>query len=134
MNVSILLIDFGLVMLAWMVQLVIYPSFVYYAPADIKRWHTLYTKRISVLVIPLMLGQLLLHGMLLALQPNAVSIISVLLIALVWASTYFQAVPLHNMIADNPDTKTIAHKLEKANRLRTLAWTIIFMLTSTYFY
>lgn len=134
MNVSILLIDFGLVILAWMVQLIIYPGFTYYAPADIKRWHTLYTKRISILVIPLMIGQLVLHGLLLAWQPQAASITSALLIAIVWAITFLQAVPLHNMIASNNDTAAIAHQLEKVNRLRTMAWTIIFILTLSYFY
>lgn len=133
MNISILLFDFGLVVLAWMVQLVVYPGFAYYAPSDLKRWHGLYTKRISVLVIPLMLGQLLLHGMLLVWHPDNVSIATFALVAGIWVSTFLQAVPLHNQIADSPDTVNIAHMLKKVNTARTLAFTIVFLLTLTYF-
>jgi hypothetical protein len=133
MNISILLVDFGLVVLAWMVQLVVYPSFAYYAPSDLKRWHVLYTKRISMLVIPLMIGQLLLHGMLLVWHPDNVSITTFALVAGIWISTFLQAVPLHNQIADSPDTENIARMLKKVNTARTLAWTMVFLLTLTYF-
>ena len=134
MNVSLLLVDFGLVVLAWMVQLIVYPGFAYYAPSDLKRWHGLYTKRMGMLVIPLMVGQLVLHGMLLLLHPDNTSIATFALIAGVWASTFWQAVPLHNQIADSPDTENIARMLKKVNTARTLAWTVVFLLTLTYFY
>ncbi len=133
MQISILLIDFGLVVLAWMVQLIVYPGFAFYAPSDLKRWHGLYTKRISLLVMPLMLAQLLLHGMLLLWQPDVVSIVSIALIAGIWGSTFMQAVPLHNQIADNPDTETIARMLTNANLVRSIGWTMVFLLTLSYF-
>jgi len=34
-----LLFDFGLLVLIWLVQLVIYPSFLYYEQDNLKRWH-----------------------------------------------------------------------------------------------
>ena len=55
-----LLFDFGLVILIWMVQLVVYPSFRYYKESDLMRWHERYTKAISIIVVPLMFGQLFL--------------------------------------------------------------------------
>ena len=54
-----LICDSGLLILIWMVQLVIYPSFSYYKQEDLFKWHETYTKRIAVIVIPLMLGQLI---------------------------------------------------------------------------
>ncbi|MFQ3270452.1 MAG: hypothetical protein ACI9A1_000767, partial [Lentimonas sp.] len=56
------LIDFGLVVLIWMVQLVVYPSFKYYPASDLLKWHRAYTASMAVVVLPLMLAQLILHG------------------------------------------------------------------------
>ncbi len=129
MHISLLLVDFGLVILAWMVQLIVYPGFTYYAPNDMKRWHGSYSNRISLLVAPLMLGQVLLHGLLLVWHQDVVSIASAILIALTWVSTFGQAVPLHNQVAWAEDTQTLAQKLVKVNLFRTLAWTVVFLLT-----
>ncbi len=54
-----LLVDMGLLILTWLVQLVIYPSFLYYDATDLKKWHSIYTGRITFVVLPLMLTQLL---------------------------------------------------------------------------
>ncbi len=42
-----LLFDFGLVVLIWIVQLVIYPGLCYYSETDLLKWHKLYTSRIA---------------------------------------------------------------------------------------
>ena len=52
------LADFGLLVLIWMVQLVVYPGFKYYQRERLLEWHARYTSRISYIVGPLMLGQL----------------------------------------------------------------------------
>ena len=54
-----LLFDFGLLVLIWLVQLVIYPSFLYYEQDNLKRWHEKYTQKITYVVLPLMMGQLI---------------------------------------------------------------------------
>ena len=36
-------VDFGAVVLIWLVQLVIYPSFLHYAESDLVNWHKIYT-------------------------------------------------------------------------------------------
>lgn len=60
MNIDLvrLLLDFGLVVLIWIVQLVIYPSLCYYQDKDLAKWHKIYTQRIGVIVGPLMIAQL----------------------------------------------------------------------------
>ena len=55
------LVDFGLFILIWLTQLVIYPSFTYFREQDLTRWHRKYTRAISYIVMPLMLGQVGLH-------------------------------------------------------------------------
>ena len=96
-----LLIDFGLVILIWMTQLVVYPSFTYYDPDDLVRWHEKYTTAISILVMPLMLGQIAIHGYSMISGFSWLSLIAFVLVILTWVNTFFFAVPLHNLIGSN---------------------------------
>ena len=57
-----ILFDVGLLVLIWMVQLIVYPSFLYYTHEQLVVWHTRYVKQISLIVIPLMFGQTLVSG------------------------------------------------------------------------
>ena len=43
-----LLLDFGLMVLIWIVQLVIYPGLCYYKSEDLGNWHKIYTGRIGI--------------------------------------------------------------------------------------
>ncbi|MEO1009857.1 MAG: hypothetical protein AAFX53_01035 [Bacteroidota bacterium] len=56
-----LLCDFGLVVLIWSVQLIIYPSFQFYNPIELLLWHGIYVHRITYVVLPLMVGQLVFY-------------------------------------------------------------------------
>ena len=51
-------IDFGLVVLIWMIQLIVYPSFLHYTTTNLIKWHRKYTPLIGYIVGPLMLLQL----------------------------------------------------------------------------
>ena len=53
------LVDAGLAILIWMVQLIIYPSFLYYSEENLYAWHQKYTSKIAVIVVSLMLFQLI---------------------------------------------------------------------------
>ena len=57
------IVDFGLVVLIWLVQLIIYPSFSYTAKDELQTWHQRYVARITVVVGPLMLLQVLIVSM-----------------------------------------------------------------------
>jgi len=50
--------DFGMLVLIWLVQLIIYPSFEFTDKDAFLGWHEKYTGLITVVVLPLMLGQL----------------------------------------------------------------------------
>lgn len=124
-----LICDTGLFVLIWIVQLIIYPSFTYYEPKNLLIWHSLYTKRIALIVIPLMLGQLATVFLQLYLQFNWYSIISVILVLGVWLSTFLQFVPLHNHIANKAYSAETLYKLKLHNWLRTVLWSLLFILT-----
>lgn len=118
----------GLLVLIWMVQLIIYPSFVRMNEENLLDWHPQYSRRISLIVIPLMFLQLGLIIFLSVTRGNLIHYISLVLIILVWLSTFLQAVPLHNKIASQKEIQSSAEKLVKVNWIRTTLWTIVFFL------
>ncbi len=123
-----LLFDFGLVVLIWMVQLIIYPSFMYFRKTDLLSWHDIYTKRISIVVIPLMFGQLFLAIFQLVQAFNFYTLISMVLVTAVWVSTFAQFVPMHHTISKGNVDGSLLQQLVRCNWLRTLLWTLIFLL------
>ena len=122
------IINFGLLVLTWMVQLIIYPGFQYYNAENLDRWHQAYTPAISIIVIPLMFSQLYLTGYQLFKNPDYISIGIFLLVIAVWALTFVRAVPLHNQLAVGSDTENAIQSLLSVHWYRTVIWTLIFIL------
>ncbi len=123
-----LLVDFGLVILIWMTQLITYPSFTKMSEENLSKWHASYTARISVLVMPLMIGQFGLHIYGLIQSTEIWQIIALMLVILAWTNTFFFAVPLHNQIASGDQISKAAQKLVSVNAWRTGFWTIVFLI------
>ncbi|CCH52135.1 hypothetical protein BN8_01109 [Fibrisoma limi BUZ 3] len=123
-----LVVDFGLVVLIWLVQLIIYPSFRYMSPEQLAVWHPKYTNLITVIVGPLMLAQVGLVGWELFTRFSWLALISAVLVGLTWVLTVFQAIPLHNQIAAGINLSDTIERLISANWLRTVIWTVIFLL------
>ncbi len=124
-----ILLDFGMVVLIWLVQLVIYPSLHYYLPEDLHRWHKKYMRNSPIIIIPLMLGQLVITCIQVYQNQNSYTIISLAIILILWAHTFYQFVPLHDAVknAEKPDKITL--KLIKLNWWRTFLWSLLFMYT-----
>ena len=124
-----LICDSGLLVLIWMVQLIIYPSFSYYQHEDLFQWHSSYTKRIGVVVIPLMVAQLIISLIQVYTTPDFYSILYSTLVVGAWLSTFVMFVPLHDNISKERDVAISIKKLKLHNWLRTVLWSFIFMLT-----
>ena len=122
-----LLVDFGLVVLIWMVQLLIYPSFAYYSREALMRWHKKYTPRITAVVMPLMLGQLMLYGALIQEVKTVYTIGSFCIVLLVWLLTFAVFVPLHRSITKGSHSEVSLRRLTAFNWARTLLWTALFL-------
>jgi hypothetical protein len=122
-----LLFDMGLFVLIWMIQLIVYPSFLQYEKENLLKWHSQYTVRLSMLVIPLMLGQLALSILVwLEFRTLGWGIGNIGVIG-VWISTFLQFVPIHKKIAQSNATHHDLRLLVKRNWIRTTLWTLIFM-------
>ncbi len=129
-NLSIisLLFDFGLVVLIWMVQLIIYPSFNYHNQESLIKWHAKYTVRIAGIVIPLMFGQLILYLYLVFTQADASIYIRTVLTISAWIATFAIFVPLHNTINNRKSTEKTLNQLVSKNWIRTAIWTLLFII------
>ncbi|HLI76284.1 MAG TPA: hypothetical protein VKV02_05005 [Acidobacteriaceae bacterium] len=116
---------FGLI---WFVQLVHYPLFLRVPPEAFIAYETEHANRTGVLVFPFMLAELLSALALLipklrpATIPASQALIGAALVGVLWASTVFVQIPLHNRLhqAHNPAT---IRRLINSNWLRTAAWT-----------
>ncbi|NQZ75634.1 MAG: hypothetical protein HRT61_05910 [Ekhidna sp.] len=122
-----LLIDFGLVILIWMTQLVVYPSFTYFSESDLVNWHSRYTTAISIIVMPLMLAQVAIHGGGLISDFTWLKVAVVVFIGLAWVNTFFFAVPLHSQIDMGRSVNEAAHSLVRVNWYRTVLWSLVFL-------
>lgn len=124
-----LVVDFGFLILIWAVQLIIYPSFNYYNETNLVKWHQLYTKRVTVIVLPLMMLQLILGILHLILEFYWYTVLSLLLIIALWLLTFVVFVPLHMSIDNNTMQKGTCEKLVEKNKFRTFLWSFLFLLT-----
>lgn len=124
-----LLFDAGLFILIWIVQLVIYPGFSFYNRDNLMRWHERYTSRITLVVMPLMLGQLAIVGLQLWSDLNGYTVASAFVVLLLWLSTFLKFIPLHQRIADGDFDKEVLNDLVRFNWGRTVLWTALFVLS-----
>ncbi len=125
-----LVFDTGTLVLIWMVQLVVYPGFVHMDFLSLKNWHSRYTKRISLVVVPLMFGQLGISVYSVLIKTTMFSLVKLVLILVVWILTFSIFVPIHNALAKTKkeETQGLCIQLVQKNWSRTLLWTIIFFL------
>jgi Na+/glutamate symporter len=89
--------------------------------------HRDYTRRISVIVVPLMLAQAFLSLRQVIIAPELVSVMQAVLIASVWSVTTFISVPLHRRLSAGYDARVI-NRLINTNWLRTAGWSLVSLL------
>ncbi len=116
---------FGII---WFVQIVHYPLFVEIVPSSFTRYETAYANRMGYIAGPLMLAELLSALLLLApslrlpVIPAWQAWCGLALVGLLWASTAFIQVPLHNQLHTAYNLSAI-RRLVLSNWIRTIAWT-----------
>jgi hypothetical protein len=120
-----ILVDAGLVVLIWMVQLIIYPSFTYYKSENLIEWHQKYTSRIAVVVVPLMLAQLALALVAVFLAFNFTTIFTLLIVLSLWIFTFLSFAPLHFKISEGHTNQNLLKLLMQRNWIRTFFWSLL---------
>ena len=122
------LFNFGIFVMIWMVQLIVYPSFRYVDEKEFTKWHASYTTRISFVVIPLMFGQVGMLGFLLFTNGGTIPLIAqAVLVSIAWLSTFLLSVPCHNELSKAKNPGQI-ERLVSTNWIRTVAWSLVVVI------
>ena len=116
--------------LIFTIQIVHYPTFKFIDSSKFQAFHHFHSSRISTIVAPLMVLELILSGWVFLVLQNTFSLAGLALVALIWSITFFVSVPIHNKLSGGFQ-KILIQKLILTNWLRTLLWTIKFLMMST---
>jgi hypothetical protein len=117
-------ISWGLFILIWLVQLIIYPGFHRITREAFTAYHKWYVIRISSVVLPLMSAELLLTVWWIRSDDySPVSVSAGVLVFIVWLSTFVLQVPIHNQLKTGKEDMLI-RRLVATNWIRTAAWSL----------
>ena len=104
-----------------MTQILSYPLLLKLSKSDYYDYYDSYTRRISFIVIPLMTFEVLLTIILNISLNNFYLFTSNILLLVIWGSTFFIQVPIHNKLSSN-HSYSLINKLIFTNWIRTIAW------------
>ena len=117
-------VSWGLLILIWLVQTIIYPGLARIPADDFVQYHAWYVTRITMIVLPLMIGEVSIAIAWFILQDDTVyPMVAGGLVIIVWWSTITFQVPIHNSLRAGKD-KSKLRRLVATNWIRTVAWTI----------
>lgn len=128
LEISQLITDSCLLILIWLVQLIIYPSFRYTAEECFITWHERYTRLIALVVGPLILFQAgieIVHVLFLAPRWLRIG-----MIAAIWISTFSFSIPCHKRLHTVGKRSSLVERLILTNWIRTVLWSILFLETA----
>lgn len=127
-----LLTSIGLFILIWVIQIVHYPLFKYLGTDGFSEAMKLHQDRISMIVIPLMIAELGSAIGLCFLKQDLLSYALMIIVTLIWLSTFFIQVPHHNSLSHQYEIEKI-NALVKSNWIRTGLWTLKMILNILFF-
>ena len=120
--------DSGLLILIWLVQVIIYPSFRYTEEREFILWHARYMSIIGLIVSPLILLQIgveMVH-----IFQNNYRWVRILMVFAVLISTFSLSVPNHRRLNRYGKDPLIISRLVLTNWLRTACWSVLFAETA----
>ena len=123
----------AMVGLIWLIQVVHYPLFALVGEENFVRYSEDHQRWITLIVLPLMFCELITSFAMWTQRPPQISstlvTVGIVLVILIWASTFFIQVPLHTRLTAGYDADTI-RSLVNGNWIRTVAWTVRGLLTA----
>ena len=116
-----------LVGLIWIMQNLVYPAMGYVGENGYAAYHNLHTSRITPVVAPVMIIELLTAIYFVYAPLDGIDYryfwFGLALVLVIWVSTFFVQVPLHEKLAQGFDAE-IQNKLVLTNWIRTIAWSL----------
>lgn len=108
--------------LIWLIQVVHYPLFARVGAAGYRDYQAAHQTLVTLVVGPAMLVEAMATAMLVLSRRDPWTIGAAALLAIIWASTAFLQVPMHDVLADGFDVEAHA-RLVQTNWIRTIGWT-----------
>ncbi len=122
LTIANIALSWGLLVLIWLVQIIIYPGFGRIPRGDFIPYHRWYTLRIGAVVVPLMAGELIAVAAWLWSRPqDPAALFCAAALAVIWGSTAALQVPVHRRLQHGKDAALI-RRLVATNWIRTAAW------------
>ena len=122
------LIDFGICVILWLVQFIIYPSFLRMQGDALVEWHKTYVFRFTCIIAPLMTLQLSFAAWAVVEAGTFHSWPILAMVALCWLLSFGVSLPLHRKIDQGDPTQDFRRKLIQTNWPRVILWTAVFVL------
>ena len=117
-------VSWGLLILIWLVQIIIYPGLRHIPSSAFVDYHRWYTLKITALVLPLMVGEIIFLGVWWWTRAGqTLPYVATLAVAVVWLSTFKLQVPIHKRLQHGKD-KTLIRRLVATNWIRTAGWSL----------
>ena len=110
-----------LVSLVFMTQFITYPTFLHIDKDKFSEYHRKYVNNISFIVAPVMLVELLTLLLIAYFSKDFLIIKSLILLLVIWLTTFFIMIPSHNRISKSFNIKEIK-SLINYNWIRTILW------------
>jgi hypothetical protein len=118
-----LLSTYMMVGISWLIQLLVYPQLILVPTSVFRTYERAHQKRISYVVIPLMICELLTAVWFLWIQWNLFWLTNCGLILLIWLSTFCIQVPLHEKLSQRKSKNKIK-RLISTHAIRTFLWSL----------
>lgn len=116
-----------LVSLVFMTQFITYPTFLHIDKDKFSEYHRKYVNNISFIVAPVMLIELLTLSLIAYFSSEFLIIKSLILLLVIWLTTFFIMIPSHNRISKSFNKKEII-SLINYNWVRTILWSLKLLL------
>lgn len=127
----------AMVGLIWLIQIVHYPLFSRVGVAEFPTYANEHQRLITYIVLPLMFIELSTSWGLWFVRPTSLApwmaVAGIVLVAIIWLSTFFIQVPQHSQLAQGFDA-VVHQRLVQGNWIRTIAWSARGALTAWMLY
>jgi hypothetical protein len=109
--------------LIWIVQIIQYPSFIFFSNQNFETFHNFHTSSISMIVGFPMVMELFASLWIYWESKTKWNLVNLMIVIMIWLVTFFSIVPIHNQLALGYNLELI-QKLIALNWIRTILWSI----------
>ena len=125
-------LDFGMFLLIWIVQVIIYPSFRFIDDSNFTIWHRSYCNLIGFFVLPIMVCQLIQVSSACFFSVGNFIWLKLIGVLSAWLITFFISAPCHRQLQWGKNLEVI-DRLIRTNWWRSILWSFVFLI-SLYLY